>query len=68
MISSNQSFMTEQPFVLSLAFELTYQLQDAEGSEGLRRTEARAFARGDCSFSPDTGDVTDFRMDEEEFV
>jgi hypothetical protein len=63
-----EAFLTERASVLSLAFEVTYQLEDAEGREGLGRTEAMAFARGDGSYSLESRVVTDFRMNEVEFV
>lgn len=66
--SKIEAFLTEQISVLSLSFELTYSLEDSPGSEGLGRTEASVIAKGDCSYSLDSGEVTDFKMEEEEFI
>jgi hypothetical protein len=47
--------------------DLTYSLQNAFESEGLDRTNATVLAKGDCSYSLDSGEVTEFRMDRTEF-
>jgi hypothetical protein len=63
-----EAFLTQQVSTLSLSFELTYHLEDISGSEGLGRTEAIVIARGDCAYSLDSGEVTNFRLNEEEFI
>lgn len=69
LVSSRMNpFQTNQVAVLSLAFELTYLLADAEGNEGLGRREAVVHARGKGSYSTGSGEVTDFGLDELEFV
>ena len=66
--SKLEVFLTEQASVLSVAFELTYRMEDAEGREGLGRTEAMAYGRGDCSYSSESRAVSEFSLDEVEFV
>ncbi len=61
------AFLTERQSILSLAFDLTYSLQNAPESEGLDRSEAIVLAKGDCTYSLDSGEVTEFRIHRMEF-
>ena len=62
-----EAYLTEQPSILSLSFKLSYALQDSPETEGLYRTEATVMVIGACSYSLDSGEVTDFRISKMEF-